>query len=119
GGVVEAFEDQTLYAPSPCRHGDVPSRHAVLRPAPHLYVHLPRRHGDLGAAGRMEVSVLKPSLGAIERFVGMPPRIVGGIGAPVRASHGDPRREWSPRRVHGDDAHRTDGLTVTAFGRLD
>ena len=64
----------------------------------------------------MEVAILEPSFGTIERFVGVPPGVVGGVRMPAGASHRDSRRQRSPRAVHGNHAQRADRLVVAPLG---
>src|SRR5258708_23757249 len=67
----------------------------------------------------MEVRVLESPLGTIEGLVAVAPGVVGSIGTPIRAGHGDPRAQRAPRPVDSHDAQRTDGFVVATVGGHD
>src|SRR2546423_14971174 len=77
--VGKTLEGDTLRDSLTRRHVHVGTKHLVLGTSPHFDVHLSCRHGELARSRRMEIRVLELALAAIERFIGMAPRIVWRI----------------------------------------
>src|SRR5258705_2001630 len=67
----------------------------------------------------MEVRVLEPPLGTIEGLVAVAPGVVGSIGTPIRAGHGDPRAQRPPRPADRHDAQTACVFVVATVGGHD
>ena len=95
-----------------------------LRPDTFNVVFEPLHHLDFGATRgkynvrtprRVKIMRLKGALCPVEAVIGMNPRIVRSVGAPIGSGHGDSCRRGPAHGIEYDDAQPPRGISVPAL----